>query len=133
MPKKKMYDQGKVFAGLAIFVVLLSFPFLLNLGKTAPAPELKLGDKAEAAKECVEPKAYMTAEHMQLLNEWRDTVVRNAQRVYVNSSGKKFEMSLSNTCLDCHSEKAEFCDKCHNYAAVTPYCWDCHVDPKETM
>lgn len=133
MPKKKMYDQGKVFAGLAIFVVLLSFPFWYNLGKAAPAPVLKLSDKAKAAKECVESKAYMTANHMQLLSQWRDTVVRNAQRVYVNSSGKKFEISLSNTCLDCHSEKAEFCDKCHNYVGVTPYCWDCHVDPKEAM
>ena len=28
-------------------------------------------------------------------------------------------MSLSNTCLDCHSNKAEFCDRCHNYASVT--------------
>lgn len=130
---KKMYDSGKVIAGLVIFVVLLTFPFWYNLGKAAPAPEPKLSEKAKAAKECVESKAYMTAEHMQILNEWRDTVVRNAQRIYVSSSGKKFEMSLSNTCLDCHTEKAEFCDKCHNYAAVTPYCWDCHVDPKEAM
>ncbi|MGD8893899.1 MAG: menaquinol oxidoreductase, partial [Desulfobacterales bacterium] len=37
-----------------------------------------------------------------------------------------------NTCLDCHEEKAEFCDKCHNYASVSPYCWECHIDPKET-
>jgi hypothetical protein len=131
MPKKKMYDQGKVFAGLAIFVVLLTFPFWFNLGGAAPAPEIKLSAKAEAAKACVEPN--MTVAHMQLLDTWRDTVVRSAQRIYVNSSGKQFEMSLSNTCLDCHVEKAEFCDKCHNYAAVSPYCWDCHIDPKEAL
>ena len=29
-------------------------------------------------------------------------------------------MSLSNTCLDCHSNKAEFCDNCHTYASVKP-------------
>jgi len=128
-----MYDQGKVIAGLAIFMVLLAFPFLYNFGKAAPAPEPQLSAKAKAAKECVESKEYMTAQHMQLLNVWRDTVVRSAQRIYVNSSGKRFEMSLSNTCLDCHAGKAEFCDRCHNYAAVTPYCWDCHLDPKEAM
>ena len=22
-----------------------------------------------------------------------------------------------------------FCDKCHNYTGVKPYCWDCHVEP----
>jgi hypothetical protein len=40
-------------------------------------------------------------------------------------------MSLTRTCLDCHSNKAEFCDRCHTYMAVDPYCWDCHVEPKE--
>lgn len=131
---KKMYDKGKVIAGLCIFVVMISFPFWYNLGKAAPAPEPKLtGKAAEAGQQCVESKEYMKAEHMQILNDWRDIVVRDAKRIYVNSSGKKFEMSLSNTCLDCHTEKAEFCDKCHNYASVFPYCWDCHVDPKEEM
>jgi len=130
---KQMYDKGKVIAGLVIFVVLITFPLWYNLGKAAPAPELKLGAKAKAAEACVESTEYMRAEHMQILNDWRDTVVRDAKRTYVNSSGKKFEMSLSNTCLDCHSEKAEFCDKCHTYASVAPYCWDCHVDPKEAM
>ena len=42
---------------------------------------------------------------------------------------KAFVMSLSNTCLDCHSNKADFCDKCHNYASVRPYCWDCPSEP----
>ncbi len=131
---KQMYDKGKVIAGLLIFVVLISFPFWYNLGKAAPAPEPKLtGKAAEAGQQCIEDKAYMTPEHMQILNDWRDTVVRDAKRIYVNRSGKEFEMSLTNTCLGCHSEKAEFCDKCHNYASVTPYCWDCHVDPKEAM
>jgi hypothetical protein len=129
--KKKMYDKGKIVTGLCILVALITFPFWYNLGKAAPAPEPKLSEKAKAAKECVMPKAYMTSEHMQLLNEWRETVVRDAKRIFVNSSGKKFNMSLSSTCLDCHTDKAEFCDKCHNYASVTPYCWECHIDPKE--
>ena len=132
MPNKKtMYDRGKVTAGLIIFVVMVTFPFWYNHGKAAPAPEIKLSEKAKAAKECVRPKEFMTGQHMQLLDTWRDTVVRGAQRIYVNESGKEFNMSLSNTCLDCHDQKAEFCDKCHNYASVSPYCWDCHIDPKE--
>jgi hypothetical protein len=32
--------------------------------------------------------------------------------------------------MKCHDNKEEFCDKCHLYAGVTPYCWDCHIDPK---
>ncbi len=74
----------------------------------------------------------MKVEHQQLLDVWRDTVTRDGRRIYVNEQGKQFNMSLSNTCLDCHSNKAEFCDRCHNYASVSPYCWDCHIDnPKE--
>lgn len=127
-----MNDKKWIITGLIIFFVILSFPIWFNLGKAAPAPDLKLTAKARAAKECVRSKDYMKAEHMQLLDQWRLSVVRDAKRIYVNTKGKEFEMSLSNTCLDCHSNKAEFCDRCHNYASVRPYCWDCHIDnPKE--
>ena len=74
------------------------------------------------------PTEYMKAEHMQLLDVWRHNVVRNGERMFVNAEGKLFNMSLSNTCLDCHSNKEEFCDRCHDYASVRPYCWDCHID-----
>ncbi len=69
--------------------------------------------------------------HMDLLNEWRDTVVRKGERRYVSASGRAFDMSLTRTCMSCHTSKKEFCDSCHNYLAVVPYCWDCHVEPKE--
>jgi hypothetical protein len=130
--KKKIYDKGPVIVGLCIFVIMITFPFWFNFGNAAPAPEIKISDKAKAAKECITTKEKMKYEHMQILNEWRDTVVRDAKRIYVTSSGKEFNMSLTNTCLDCHEQKAEFCDKCHNYASVSPYCWECHIDPKET-
>ena len=127
-----MNDKKWIIGGLVIFLILLTFPLWFNLGKKAPAPELILTEKAKAAKTCVRSTAYMKAEHMQLLDDWRLAVVRDAKRIYVNSEGKAFNMSLSNTCLDCHSNKAEFCDRCHNYASVIPYCWDCHIDnPKE--
>ena len=127
-----MNDKKYIITGLIIFLVILTFPFWFNRGKAAPAPELELTPKAKAAKECVRSTAYMQAEHMQLLDLWRHSVVRNAERVYVNDKGQEFNMSLSNTCLDCHSNKAQFCDRCHDYASVRPYCWDCHIDkPKE--
>jgi hypothetical protein len=129
----KIYDKGKVIVGIVIFGILMSFPFWYNLGKAAPAPELILTEKAKAAKVCVRSTDYMKSEHMQLLDIWRDTVTRDGKRVYVNSEGKSYLMSLTNTCLDCHSNKTEFCDRCHNYASVSPYCWQCHIDtPKET-
>ena len=127
-----MNDKKWIILGLVIFLGLLTFPlwynFAIKAGKAAPAPTPVLTEKAKAAKECVMSKAYMTTEHMQLLDLWRTSVVRDAKRIFVNEQGKAFNMSLSNTCLDCHSNKAEFCDSCHNYASVRPYCFDCHID-----
>ena len=127
-----MNDKKWIILGLVIFLGLLTFPlwynFAIKAGKAAPAPVPVLTEKAKAAGECVMTRDYMAKEHMQLLDLWRHQVVRNAQREFVNAQGKVFNMSLSNTCLDCHSNKAEFCDSCHNYASVRPYCWDCHID-----
>lgn len=130
--QKKLYNKNVVIAGLIILAVLATFPFWYNHGKAAPAPKPELTEKAKAAKECIRSTAYMKTEHMQLLDVWRDTVVRDGIRTYVNEAGKEFDMSLSNTCLDCHSNKEKFCDVCHDYASVDPYCWDCHIEnPKE--
>ncbi len=42
-------------------------------------------------------------------------------RVYTAADGKKYNMSLQNECMKCHSNKAQFCDQCHNYMAVTSH------------
>lgn len=123
-----MKDKKWIITGIVVFMALLTLPFWYNMGKAAPAPELELTAKAKAAKECVMPTDFMKSDHMQLLDTWRHQVVRNSERIFVNAEGKEFNMSLSNTCLDCHSNKAEFCDRCHDYASVKPYCWDCHID-----
>lgn len=129
-----MYDAGKIIAGLVVFVGLVTLPYLLNAGKSYPKPEPKVDTpyiKQLAEKKCVESKETMKTLHMQMLNDWRDAVVRDGQRIYTANDGKTYAMSLQNTCMKCHSNKKQFCDQCHNYVAVTPYCWDCHIQPKE--
>lgn len=126
-----MYDVGKIIVGLVVFVILATSPLWFNaiLGESPEAPKLQL--PTNGSTECVEATEFMRANHMDLLNQWRDDVVRTGQRDYVSTtSGKVYDMSLSRTCMDCHTNKAEFCDACHNYLAVSPYCWDCHVEPK---
>jgi hypothetical protein len=130
-----MYDGWKIILGLIIFVGIATFPFFYDMGKAAvPPPEPKI-DTPEiqkmAEKKCIEEKSFMRAEHMVMLNDWRDWVVRNGNRIYIANNGKEYEMSLQNTCMKCHSNKKKFCDECHNYVAVKPYCWDCHIEPKE--
>lgn len=130
-----MYDGGKIIPGLILFLGLVTFPFLYNATEGAtkkPEPKIDTPEiKKLAVKKCVESKEFMKAEHMQLLNDWRDAVLRDGKRIYVNASGQRFDMSLQNTCMKCHSNKKEFCDQCHNYTAVKPYCWTCHIEPKE--
>jgi hypothetical protein len=126
----RIYDGTKIIIGIIIFLLLITFPVWHNAmsGKTRYTPKPKIVTKE---KQCIEQKQYMRDRHMDLLIDWRDTVVRNGIRTYVASNGKKYTMSLTATCINCHSNKAEFCDQCHNYAGVTPYCWDCHNYPKE--
>jgi hypothetical protein len=157
---KRMYDGGKIITGLIIgLLALFLWPFFYDRGGQAgvsPKPELTA--KAKAAGECVAPTPYMREYHMQLLDDWRQTVVRDGERYYDTSKGtwhlrllgdiedatadageryykdtdkKMYYKSLQLTCMDCHSNKSKFCDECHNYMGVAPYCWECHIEPKE--
>lgn len=128
-------NKNMIMAGLVIFALSVLSPFWFNLiTTTQAAPEPELVGKAKTEKKCVLDKYDMRANHMSLLDEWRDSVVRDADRMYTAENGHSFNMSLStgeNSCLGCHEDKAKFCDSCHTYASVTPYCWECHTNPKE--
>lgn len=125
-----MHDAGKIFIGLVIFLAVVTSPMWYHMvaGAKPTPPDLVL--PADYDK-CVESTEYMRVQHMDLLNEWRDDVVRRGDRTHVAPDGTEYDKSLSRTCMTCHDNKEQFCDRCHTYAAVTPYCWTCHVDPKE--
>jgi hypothetical protein len=124
-----MYDAGKIITGLIIFLGLITLPIWYDMasGKAAYVPEPEI---ITEEKECIESTQYMRDKHMDLLDEWRESAVRQGVRTYIASDGQKYEISLTGTCLSCHSNKAEFCDQCHDYAAVKPNCWDCHNLPE---
>jgi hypothetical protein len=129
-----MRDRIVIYAGLFLFMVLITFPFTWNLfsGVKSKSPDFKL---PENEKQCVAPAAYMKSSHMQLLLDWRENKVRRNVRIYTTFDGRQIPVSLSGACMDqCHKNKDEFCDRCHSYAGVQgPYCMDCHVDPAKTQ
>jgi hypothetical protein len=131
-----MYDENKIIPIIIVFVILVTFPLWYNLGKAAPAPDPKIDTpviQAMTEKKCIEPKATMKTTHMKILDEWRNDVVRgDYTRQMTTADGRVFEKSLQNGCMKCHSNKTKFCDQCHNYMEVKPFCWDCHIAPKET-
>lgn len=142
-----MPDRGKILFGLALFLIAVSFPFWFTLAAgqadNRPQPERPAGEK-----HCVESVDYMKAWHMDLLNQWRDSVVREGKRIYLPTQNWPcsddsecsggfcqggrclYEMSLTNNCHACHRSKERFCDSCHNHLEVQPYCWDCHRAPQ---
>jgi hypothetical protein len=124
-----MPDRGKILIGIAVFVVLITFPFWARVAASGDSarPELVYPSDATA---CVEDTEYMTANHMDLLNQWRDELVREGITEYVSTAtGESYYPSLTETCLDCHDNRDDFCTSCHDYANVTPTCWECHTLP----
>ena len=95
-----MYNAKYIIPGVLIAVVAFTSPFWLNLG----------------GKTYVYPEvALPTGE---------------GKREYVATDGRKWVISLQDTCMACHTNKADFCDKCHNSNNVDPYCWTCHIAPR---
>ncbi len=126
-----MYNGGKIIFGLIIFLALVTFPFYSNMGKSAKKAMPSLDTPAIhalAKKECVRSGKYMRKNHMKVLDQWRDEVVREGKREKINVGGREIDKSLQNGCLKCHSNKEQFCTEGHKYAGVAPYCWDCHFD-----
>ncbi|MET1124223.1 MAG: sulfate reduction electron transfer complex DsrMKJOP subunit DsrJ [Archaeoglobaceae archaeon] len=124
-----MYD-AKLFVPFIVVFLLAAFAapiYNASAGKLYYYPEPK---KPEG--ECVENGDWMAANHMLLLKEWRYNAIRHGAeggRIYHSFTyGKEFEAS-TNTCFECHENKEEFCDVCHEYVAVHPECWDCHATP----
>jgi len=127
-----MYNKGTIIPGLAIFVLVVTFPLWYNAfstAGTAPKPELPPGGE----KNCVAPESVMRASHMQLLNEWRDAVLRDNKRDIITVDGKQYRKGLQLACMQCHTSKEKFCDSCHEYTSVKPYCWDCHLTPADVV
>ena len=127
-----MNDKGLIVIGLVLFLALVALPVWYNVaeGQSDYVPEL---EKPVGVEDCVLETEYMKANHMDLLNEWRDRVVRENERMTTDQHGQEIEMSLTRTCLGCHTNKEAFCDRCHDYLGLDPYCWGCHVDPKEVQ
>ena len=125
-----MNDKKVIVAGLVIFLVAVTSPFWFThlSGAIVSRPVL---EKPVGEAICVEDRPFMRQNHMQMLNQWRTTSVRNGVTEYTSMSyGTKHEMSLTKTCLKCHNRRDRFCDRCHSYASAAPTCWTCHNEPK---
>jgi len=96
---------------------------------------------------CVEEKDFMLRNHMNILKEWRESVVRDADKSRIEINGAHYDKSLTKCCMKCHASREKFCARCHEYANVFALrslqpektaqqaqrgvrCWNCHVEAK---
>ncbi len=149
-----MNERLVILAGLIVGLALVTFPFWYARAAGSPGAGSQLGggpqlELPRGQSACVEDVPYMRAHHMELLDRWRNAVVREGKKTYVSrASGASYEMSLTKTCLGCHANKTTFCDRCHEYAGVRSFqlfpwsgasrasqkgveCFGCHVAPEE--
>lgn len=120
-----MTDKPRIIIGLVFVLVAVTFPFWYALAAGPPGepPELELPEG-----ECVQEN--MRADHMDVLEKWRQQVVREGDKSKIKIAGKEYDKSLTKTCMGCHTSRQNFCAKCHDYADVQPTCWNCHNETK---
>lgn len=126
IPGKSALIALLCFAGFGTMLALV----FAHSGGAEPweKPALALPETNEP---CVESREAMRANHMKILEAWRDLAVREGKREFVDAKGRTQRISLQEGCLSCHADRQNFCESCHRSQGVTPYCWDCHVSPSE--
>jgi len=106
---------------IALALVALAVPLLFAMVGFAARPRRPTPwlEAARVQSRCLLPRERMRYEHMVHLKALRDRVVRDGVR-----GGPPEGLSA---CQSCHARRAQFCDRCHAQAGVTPDCFACHA------
>jgi hypothetical protein len=115
-------------------LALIALPILYSATDTlfAQEPEVFL-ELPEGQEHCVRDTEYMRFHHMDLLLEIRDQVQRDGKRtqdVGFTACVPPEGQTSCYLCQDCHSNRAEFCNRCHNAVDLVPDCFGCHYYPE---
>ncbi|MBT5265306.1 MAG: Hdr-like menaquinol oxidoreductase cytochrome c subunit [Rhodospirillaceae bacterium] len=118
--------MAKLSAVLVLFLAMTFVSLGTMAGDGVPKPDIPRGK----GDRCVRDVDFMRKNHMDLLLHERDLTVHNG----IRPAGE----ALTN-CIACHSVKGanaepitakdpkHFCRECHDYAAVTIDCFECHA------
>ncbi len=78
--------------------------------------------------QCVEAPAFMRRNHMKLLMHQRDDTLRGGIRTGKYSLKACVACHASQTSQSVNADPSNFCQSCHNYAAVKIDCFECHAN-----
>ncbi|MFH1765655.1 MAG: hypothetical protein ABIF09_15815 [Gemmatimonadota bacterium] len=121
MKRSTVLTEKNRGAWATIFAVIILLPVALSLAgfvsfRVEETPEVFLEAPNPEWENCLRDAAFMRFQHMDLLKDVRTDVIRN---------GIKGGITLAR-CGDCHENRDQFCDKCHEAASVSLDCWGCH-------
>ena len=116
-----------LLASILVVILLIPFGYSLVRGVAAQGDEPpERPDPQKYGTSCVvdEARGIITNEdmrfrHWELLRGIREDVVRY---------GKRGDVGLY-MCQNCHTNREQFCDRCHQATSLTPDCFDCHYYP----
>jgi predicted CXXCH cytochrome family protein len=112
-----------------MFLAVVMSGLFISLGSAQAGEAVEGTAKADKLEQCVEPTSVMRRNHFEFIKHQRDLTVHQGIR------GSKHSLS---GCVDCHARKdasgkavpvnaeGQFCDGCHDYAAVSLDCFSCH-------
>jgi hypothetical protein len=118
MKRSTVITEKNRGAWAAVFTVIILLPVVLSILKPlwAAEPEVFLEQPDPRWESCYRPVEYMRFHHMDLLKEARSQVIREGSGNGITLAG----------CADCHHNRENFCDRCHEKASVSLDCFGCH-------
>ena len=108
------------------FWVWACIALLLTVGTVGTVSVGHAGDsipelQTPKGKPCVRDSEWMKRNHMDFLKHKREVTVREGERIRNESLFQ---------CSTCHTNRTQFCDRCHHYVGVDPDCFQCHNYPQ---
>ncbi|MFC1575676.1 hypothetical protein ACFL5A_03395 [Gemmatimonadota bacterium] len=121
MKRSTVLTEKNRAAWATAFAILIILPVGISiLGLVIPdgpdMPQVFLEEVDPRWEACVQEASYMRFRHMDVLKEERRKVIREGLKGGITLAG----------CGDCHVNRDQFCDKCHEEADVILDCWGCH-------
>jgi len=121
---------------LRIAFLMTGLTLLLPATGSAGTPLPVIHEPEGEGVECVEPEDVMRRDHMNFILHQRDETMHDGIRTSKYSFAE---------CIECHVQPDEnghvasvdsedhFCNGCHEYAAVTIDCFECHADRPQKL
>lgn len=113
--------------GVLVAILLASITGLASAQATEGRGLQPLVEKARGGQ-CVEEPTFMRRNHMKLLKHQRDDTLRGGIRTGKHSLKACIACHASQTSQSVNAEPSNFCQSCHNYAAVKIDCFECHAN-----